>query len=493
MHLDLTMVLALLPYCLHVKELSATDEADVVAMAAPTSRLQLVIFYLASGVWKINSSFIDSKYSCASIYAVSLTGHRLSDNESLLRAVALVAPVATIIVELLLPLLQAAPSSGRWSRLGVAATLVFHFMIGITPPPHNIAIYGVTTVTRLFFWLPVSTTEACEQRPLWLVPSMFAFAATIMAGVRTREGHGNPGLVGALHTDWCLGFVACLCCLFARAVYLESQREREISRDRVRSSFWRARRLACPMAALAFVYAFLWPMLGLQERGGCLMFSQMRLHGGSNHLLGLPTGLAQRWSAGADPTSALTGGVVRVERFWTGGPIDFVGQGFAEQLPPSTLRMLAAAGVPSYYIPVPYYGPGAAGLPLVTKAPRFLPHTLSALGLRKLLRRARALGHPFHITYTRLEHPPEGDETWRQTAGRGEMILLEEDPAHGTRSCRVQNEGSLLPYLWSRNCEPRERALLEEPTRHTWLTHWLMPMPNPIIEPNAEMHCVSIS
>ena len=103
MHLDLTMVLALLPYCLHVKELSATDEADVVAMAAPTLRLQLVIFYLASGVWKINSSFIDSKYSCASIYAVSLTGHRLSDNESLLRAVALVAPVATIIVELLLP------------------------------------------------------------------------------------------------------------------------------------------------------------------------------------------------------------------------------------------------------------------------------------------------------------------------------------------------------------------------------------------------------
>ena len=73
------------------------------------------------------------------------------------------------------------------------------------------------------------------------------------------------------------------------------------------------------------------------------MFSQLRLHGGSNHYL-LPTALLQRWMATADPYSALSGGVVRVISFRThGATIDWVGQGFAEQLPNTTRRMLRDA------------------------------------------------------------------------------------------------------------------------------------------------------
>ena len=45
-----------------------------------------------------------------------------------------------------------------------------------------------------------------------------------------------------------------------------------------------------PLVLLALVYAFGLPMLGLQEKAGCLMFSQLRLHAGSNHYM-LPTSL----------------------------------------------------------------------------------------------------------------------------------------------------------------------------------------------------------
>ena len=642
------LLISLLPFCITRPlndALSNGDEAEIVAVAGPASRMQLIIFYLASGVWKINSSFMDPRYSCASIYMVSLVGHRLTSNAALLSALVRIAPLSTIVLEMLLPLLQAAPRAGRWSRLGVAATLAFHFAIGVTPPPHNIAIYGVTTLTRLYFWMPQACAQACTELVggghgggghggggqgggghggggFWLGPAMLAFAVAVMAGVRTSDGHGNPGLVGSSGIDWCLGYVGAASVLLGRAMVIEAGREHaEMSareeaaameaaaRIRADAEARAARRgreraeraanspgtplpttpplpnspaaaaaegvggvsggggnsrlaaelakaaeaaaavapagekalaalkateeaylrlikeaeaaskakaaskaakeaaakaaeeggrgswhggsswLVRPMAALALLYAFAMPMLGLQERGGCLMFSQLRFHAGSNHLLGLPTGLLQRAMAGGDPSSALSGGIVRIESFWTLHKTDWVSQQFAEQMPESTLAMMRAAGVPTRYVPVPYYHAGLAGLPIVSKEGVFFPHTLSALGLRRMLARARALGEPFEVAYVRLEaplHHSEGDETWRRTARAGQRVVVREDPRRpGARSCKVRGGG---------DCDARERALLEPPSRHVWLTHWLMPMPNPIIEPHtSEMHCVSIS
>ena len=221
-------------------------------------------------------------------------------------------------------------------------------------------------------------------------------------------------------------------------------------------------------------------------------FSQLRLHGGTNHLLGMPTGLLQRWMAGGDALSALSGGVVRVEAFRSGlAPVDWVGQGFAEHLPASTLAMLRDAGVPSRYVQVPYYAAGSAGLPIVSRPAQFLPHSLSALGFRRLLARARAIGLPFTIQYTRMESPAEGNETWRQAAGDA-RYRLSEDPRIGYRSCSDRSKPRFV--VWAAGaCGEREVALIEEPSRHVWMTHWLMPMPNPIVEPVGEMHCVSIS
>ena len=65
------------------------------------------------------------------------------------------------------------------------------------------------------------------------------------------------------------------------------------------------------------------------------MFSQLRLHGGSNHYL-LPTSLLQRSLVDADPASAFSGGVVRVESTNLG----WVGNTFAEHMGPRTLKLI---------------------------------------------------------------------------------------------------------------------------------------------------------
>ena len=63
------------------------------------------------------------------------------------------------------------------------------------------------------------------------------------------------------------------------------------------------------------------------------MFSQLRLHGGSNHYL-LPTSLLQRALIDAGPTNAFSGGVVRIEST----DLEWVGNTVLQQLARSQAR-----------------------------------------------------------------------------------------------------------------------------------------------------------
>ena len=58
----------------------------------------------------------------------------------------------------------------------------------------------------------------------------------------------------------------------------------------------RASYLTSALVSLAATYAFIMPMLGLMDVGSCIMFANLKVHGGNNHLF-LPTGLIQRWQA----------------------------------------------------------------------------------------------------------------------------------------------------------------------------------------------------
>ena len=76
------------------------------------------------------------------------------------------------------------------------------------------------------------------------------------------------------------------------------------------------------------------------------MFSQLRLHGGSNHYL-LPTSLLQAALIDASPSNAFAGGVVRVEAT----NLEWVGNTFAEHMGERTRRLLRdIACVPGEYV-----------------------------------------------------------------------------------------------------------------------------------------------
>ena len=146
------------------------------------------------------------------------------------------------------------------------------------------------------------------------------------------------------------------------------------------------------------------------------MFSNVRMQGGSNHLL-LPTALLQRWHRHAGAASAFSGGVVRVERtnstlFLSTHPGEFT-----SVLRPAARRYLVDAGhsgrlwnsavgqvVGTFVMPP---NPAASGGP-------FVRYTLPAFAVRELVRRARADGEAFELTYehsmaqaaTRVAHGP---------------------------------------------------------------------------------------
>ena len=227
---------------------------------------------------------------------------------------------------------------------------------------------------------------------------------------------------------------------------------------------------------ISLVYAFLLPVLGLQEKSGCLMFSQLRLHGGSNHLV-LPTSLLQRVFIDARADHAFAGGVVRVEET----NLEWVGNTFAEHMGERTQRLVReVAKVPAQYV----WAAKATSQPRSVPPPRFMRHTLSNLGLRQLLQTASNQRDDFWLRFTRLEGA-EGDEAWRTSSGGVEYVVHGKDG-----EIRCARRGA---FATQQPCDEREARLLAKPDRLTSaLAYFLIPQPNPIVPGyTEEMHCVT--
>lgn len=269
--------------------LSEEEELEIVSSCARTVRWQLSIFYFASGFWKLNSSFLHPSYSCASIFMVQpleylpdslLFGGGEGDWTAkqlvapLARMVATTGPALTLVIESIVPLLHAL-SPHRFPRsaaLGVAITLVFHAIIGLTPPPSNVSTYGVTTCTRLFFVFPTAVAAALSElmggggRALLLGGAMAGAAAASLAVVAPLHT-GAVSTVQGDGTDWHLAYYAALSVLFLRALALEVWPPTKAPKAVEGPSYPK-------LVGVALVYAFALPTLGLQEKAGCLMFSQ---------------------------------------------------------------------------------------------------------------------------------------------------------------------------------------------------------------------------
>ena len=284
-----------------LQPLTPEEEFAVVGSCAKTIRWQLSIFYFASGFWKVNTSFMNVSYSCASLFTVqpleylpdsilfASDGFFSTAVPLLARFIALIGPAATLVIESVVPALHLLdPKRYPVSAvLGVVSTLAFHLVIGLTPPPSNVSSFGVTTCLRLFFMLPSATAQAVAELKsatssgLVLGAAMVAAASAALAlvapfhaaAVSTVQGEG---------VDWHLAGYACMCVLLGRACFLElsaSTRERaaaskskalprsgavsEIGRDCILEG-----RIYTRMIGVSLVYAFVLPVLGLQEKAG---------------------------------------------------------------------------------------------------------------------------------------------------------------------------------------------------------------------------------
>ena len=488
-----------------VYSLTADDERGIIGSCAKTIRWQLAIFYFASGFWKVNSSFLNPDYSCASLFTVQPLEYLPDDLlfatdgffgtiiPLMARTIALIGPAATLVIEAVVPALHMLePTKYPISAMaGVAFTLLFHLVIGMTPPPSNVSTYGVTTCLRLFFVMPDALTKAAETGG-WKLGALMAFAGAASLAVVQPLHDAAISTVQGEGIDYHLGWYSAMMILFFWGMALEIKDHvyavvGVVEGPVYRKAIW-----------IAMIYAFVLPMLGLQEKAGCLMFSQLRLHGGSNHYL-LPTSLAQRAWVDGPPSSAFSGGVIRVEAT----NLHWVGNTFAEHMTDRTLKVVRGlAKVPAEYV----WAAKATSMARSVPAPRFRKHTLSNLGLRRLLATARRQKDAFYLKYTRLEGAV-GDEMWR-TASHGVGTYVIRGDGKGKLTCgRVREVGStgfmsdtLSPGAsrWGgleTACTAREEALvLEEPEGavEKLLTWFLVPQPNPIIPGyKEEMHCVT--
>ena len=129
----------------------------------------------------------------------------------------------------------------------------------------------------------------------------------------------------------------------------------------------------------------------------------------------LPTSVLQRLLIDAHPSNGFAGGVVRVEAT----NLEWVGNTFAEHMTERTLRLIReVTRVPAEYV----WAAKSTPLKRASPPPRFRRHTISALGLRRLLATASMQGETFWLKYTRLDGAT-GDETWRTTSAGIDYIV----------------------------------------------------------------------
>lgn len=329
--------------------------------AARTVRWQLVCFYGSAALLKLNSSFLDPRYSCASIYMAQLLGGYLAPSLAQSAGAVLAvrtAPCVVVAGELLLTTSLALAAAhgggdapGRLGRaaagLAVLLAVLLHFGIAMTPPPNNIGAFSVIMAVRLFLVAPATFTSVAAPRPgstralstaaVVVVAALLgsAAAALAVAGGEYAAAFGTPGVLSAAAAggsverglaeppssagqigimfcggmDWSVpafvAIAAALCAgswrLLSREATLEAgTRAPAEARGLARTAHAAVR---CVLVAVAAVHCFALPSLGLQDIGGSNMYGNLRLVGGSNHLF-LPTAAPQLVLAHAGPSPA---------------------------------------------------------------------------------------------------------------------------------------------------------------------------------------------
>jgi hypothetical protein len=200
------------------------------------------------------------------------------------------------------------------------------------------------------------------------------------------------------------------------------------------------------LVGLAFAHAFAGPILGVQNLGGSIMYSNLRVLGGSNHLL-LPTDLLR-----------LTGELVRVEAC-TSPTLNALYPGeFSSVFAPRASALLRAAnhsGRQFNFAMGRVLGAWALPPSSGVDGAAFVRYTVPALQLRRMLAAARDAEERFEIVYTVLDGGG-GDEAWRASSAGVRRVRVREGLREGLR----EEYEHVTPWVGGRGADA-PRALAE--------------------------------
>ena len=416
---------------------------------ATTAKYQLAFFYLAAGFWKINTSFLDPSTSCAPIFVLTLLPVLgFVPPAELAPLIAQLSPAMTIVGEMTIGVLLLMPSR-KLVRLGIATALLLHIGIALTPPPNNATPFSLTCIIRLLILAPQGVSTALSEfKPSsdlsFIVGLPLIVGLQCTAIVYQRAAAYEEILPLGAMIDWWVFATAAGGMILLRALMHEA--EAEDSKPNGKSSAAPAitssgattppKALRPAMIILAAFYGFGGPLLGSQDLGSSNMYSNLRMHAGSNHLL-LPTNVLRY----AFPSSYA---IVRVESC-TSPYINSIYPGdITAAMAPYELSLLAEAG----HTAVMFNAMKARVIPDLTphEAP-FFKYTVPGIELRRLLTEARALNETFTLTYTVLEGDV-GDEEWRRYS-KGRTVTIKESSGKapkcyvscgGLRKCKCDED-----------------------------------------------------
>ena len=133
----------------------------VVPSVSDIVRVQMGLFYVGAGFWKINTAFLARRTSCAPIFVASLASSLPAalTPSWLIGPLLSAAPAMTIIGELAMGFGLLSPLLPH-RRVSVVLSQLLHYAIAICPHPNSVSCFGVFCVARLFFTMP----EACGRR-----------------------------------------------------------------------------------------------------------------------------------------------------------------------------------------------------------------------------------------------------------------------------------------------------------------------------------------
>lgn len=407
-----------------IMDLTLLSARGDVLRASSAIRLQMTCFYAGAAFWKINSSFLDATTSCGTIFFAQLiTAYAptaVTDSDAVVSFLGAAAPAAALSVELAVPALLA-----TWRRGGLAVALLFHLLVVLTPPPNNAGGFSVCAAQYLFFFAPRSVANALDATFDMKQPRRAAGLALVAAtatAIGCRVGN-HLFFFDTAPLAYALQMV-----LLSRAAIAPAVKDRHAFRtDEVFSS----------PVALAIVYAFVLPSLGVLDQMAPNMFSNQRFHGGSNHLVA-PTGLAHRAMGAAafsivrvhSTTSPLIGAQHPAEVSSSFAPrarslLQSAGHS-GRQWNPMLGRVIGLMAVA---------GPAPADM----AKPR-VRYTMPAIELRRLIAEAREANHSFEVEYATLDglEPPQkgGAEKWRAMS-QSRLAVYRWDATTRVQSCTV--------------------------------------------------------